>query len=175
MRRPLLGLRPHWDSHTPGLRTPCSLRALLLLHLRLLEHFLLLLRLRLLEHFLLLLHALLLLCTLSNSCCLGSSLLVFKHPCSQSLHPSGWACSVMGASLGSAWGGVLACLHCSPSSGEDCHLATVWSKRCWRWRSKSLTVANGSGIGATDCTGMSPAILACLAWFINSLRSGSLS
>ena len=116
-----------------------------------------------------------LLCTLSNSHCLASSPLVLEHPRSWSSCPVCSACSRMGVSSGSACGGILADLRCSPSSREDCHLATVWSKCCWGWQSKSLTVANGSGIGATICTGILFTALACLAWSSISRRSGSLS
>ena len=119
--------------------------------------------------------ALLLLHALSSSRCLTSSPLVLECPRSRSLHPPCWVCSMMGVLSGSACGGVLDCLHCSPSSREDCHLDTVWSKCHWHWWSKSLTVANGSGIGATICIRILFAILACLAWSSISRRSSSLS
>ena len=119
-------------------------------------------------------------CPALAACPIQFSLPNFITPCPRMSpvtvsSPTCWVCSQMGASSGSACGGVLTHLHCSPSSREDCHLATVWSKRCWRWRSKSLTVANGSGIEATICTGMLFTVLACLAWFSISCRSGSLS
>ena len=133
----------------------------------------------LLEHLLLLEHFLILECTQSSSHCLLSLLLVLDRPCLQSPCLSDWVRSLIGASSWSDCRRVLAHLCCSLSGGEDCRLATVWSKHCWHWQSKSLTVVNtgtseGSGdMGATGCIGMLAAALACLAQFSTSLRSGS--
>ena len=42
------------------------------------------------------------------------------------------------------------------------------------WRSRSLMLVKGSGVGATDCTGTRLRALASSAWFSNSRKSGSL-
>ena len=114
---------------------------------------------------------LLLECAQSSSRCLSSLLLVLDQPRSQSLHLSDQAHSLIGASSLSDCRGVLARLHCLLSGGEDCCLATVWSKCCWHWQSKSLMVVNtGTSEGTSGCIGMLAAALACLAQFSTSLR-----
>ena len=115
------------------------------------------------------------------SCCTPCPALVVYLACPWSLNvpshnsrtPSCWAWSRMRVSSGLACGGVLAHLRCSSSSGDDCCLATVWSKCCWRWQSLSLTEVTGRSIRTTDCTGTLPVALACLAWFRISHKSGS--
>ena len=91
---PRLGLHACWDNHTLGLHTLWLPQPLLLLCLRLLEHFLLLLRLRLLLRLQLLLctllHALLLLHALSSSSCLSGLSLVLECPQSRFSRPSCW-------------------------------------------------------------------------------------
>ena len=158
---------PGWP-HS-GLCTLWPLRPLLLLCLQLLERFLFCCVCGFYfvcdSCYMPLLHALLLLHALSSSSCLSGLSLVLEHPRWWFSRPSCWAWSWMGASSGSACGGVLAHLHCSSSSRDNCRLTMVWSKRCWHWRSQSLTEVTGNGIGATDRTGTLPAALACLAWF----------
>ena len=162
---PCWGSHPHWDGHTPGFRTswlPCMPCSYCVCNSWSVSY----------SCFVCGSYFACDSCYMPCSCCMPYPILIawLCHPWSLNIRGHGlraWYVGRVpgrGASSESACGGVLAHLRCSPSSGEDCHLATVWLKRCWCWQSRSLTVANGSGIRATVCTGILFAALACLAW-----------